>query len=102
MGGGAIEIELIILAAIYAGAGVAMVRAILLRREALAAWRRDAGGVFDHRVQRLANELEIDRAPKLPPEAKRKLFQSRRVLAVGFGALLLAIVLNVVVLRGAA
>lgn len=102
MKGGVVEIELLILALIYAGAGVAMVRAMFLRREALAAWRRDAGGVFDHRVQRLANELEIDRAPRLPLEAKRKLFESRRVMAAGFGALLLAIVLNVLVLRGAA
>lgn len=94
---GVVEIELLILALIYAGAGVAMVRAIFLRREAVAAWRRAAGGVFDHKTQHLANELEIDRA-RLPPEAARKLFESRRVLAAGFGALLLAIVLNFIVL----
>ncbi len=98
---GRVEIELVILAFVYAGAGAAMIRAILLRRQAIAAWRRAAGGVFDRSAHRFANELEIDRAPRLPAEARRKLFESRRVLAIGFGALLLALVLNFVVLRTA-
>ncbi len=93
-----IEAELIVLAAIYFAAGLAMIRAILLRREAVAAWRRAVGGEFDPRAHRFATELELDRA-RLPPEAARKLIESRRVLIAGIGALAVAFALNVFVLR---
>ncbi len=93
-----VEIELLIVALIYAGAGVAMVRAIFLRRAALKAWRAAIGGQFDKRQHRFATELDLDRA-RLPPEAARKLFESRRVLAAGAGALGVAIILNFFVLR---
>jgi hypothetical protein len=88
---------LVILALVYAGAGVAMVRAILLRHEALRAWRQ-AAGAFDRVQHKFTAELDLDRA-RLPPPARAKLMQSRRVLAAGFGALILAILLNVFVLR---
>jgi len=94
---GVIEIELIILALVYAGAGVAMVRAILLRHEALRAWREIAGP-FDRAQHTFTTELDLDRA-RLPAPARQKLLESRRVLVAGFGALLLAIALNVLVLR---
>jgi hypothetical protein len=93
-----VQIELIILAFIYAGAGVAMIRAIFLRREAVSAWRNAIGGEFDRRQHRFATELDLDRA-RLPPEAARKLFESRRVLLAGIGALGIAMLLNAFVLR---
>jgi hypothetical protein len=100
MNGGVVEIELVILAFIYAGAGVAMVRAVLLRHAALRAWRSEAG-VFDRGQHRFTTELDLDRA-RLPATAREKLMASRRVLSAGFGALLLAIVLSFFVLRSVA
>ena len=93
-----IEIELIILACVYFGAGVAMVRAILLRQAAVRAWRASIGGQFDRKQHRFATDLDLDRA-KLPPEARAKLIESRRVLLAGFGALFAAVVMNFFVLR---
>lgn len=92
------QIELAILALVYAGAGAAMIRAIFLRREAIAAWRRAIGGEFDRKQHRFATELDLDRA-KLPPEAARKLMESRRVLVAAFAALAAALALNFFVLR---
>ncbi|MGE0830143.1 MAG: hypothetical protein AB7O04_12440 [Hyphomonadaceae bacterium] len=93
-----IEMELVVLAVIYFGAGIAFVRAILLRRAAVREWRKAIGGEFDARAHRFATELELDRA-RLPPEAARKLLESRRVLVAGSIALFIALVLNFWVLR---
>lgn len=93
-----LEIELIIMALIYAGAGVAIIRAIFLRREAVQAWRAAIGGDFDRRQHRFATELELDRA-RLPPEAARKLLESRRALLAGVSALGVALLVNFFVLR---
>jgi hypothetical protein len=94
----AIGLELVVLAAIYAGAGVAFIRAFLLRREAVRAWRKAIGGSFDARQHKFATELDLDRA-RLPPEAARKLAESRRVLLAGAAALSIALLLNFWVLR---
>ncbi|MET0182218.1 MAG: hypothetical protein ABW199_04960 [Caulobacterales bacterium] len=93
-----VEIELVILALVYAGAGAAMIRAVFLRRDAVNEWRKAVGGEFDKRAHRFATELELDRA-KLPPRAALKLLQSRRVLVAGIGALAIALFLNFLVLR---
>jgi hypothetical protein len=93
-----IEAELVLLALIYAGAGAAFVRAVILRREAVAAWRAAVGGEFDARQHKFATELDLDRA-RLPPMAARKLFESRRVLVAGGVALVIALALNAFVLR---
>ena len=93
-----VEIELLILAVIYAAAGVAIIRAVMLRREALKAWREAIHGQFDQHQHRFATELDLDRA-RLPPEAARKLMESRRVLLAAFSALAVAMALNVFVLR---
>ncbi|MBL8550698.1 MAG: hypothetical protein JNJ73_12010 [Hyphomonadaceae bacterium] len=93
-----IEAELVILALIYAGAGVAFVRAVILRREAVAAWRQAAGGTFDKRQHKFITDLDLDRA-RLPPLAARKLIESRRVLVAGSAALMIALLLNFLVLR---
>jgi hypothetical protein len=91
-------VELVILAVIYAAAGVAFVRAFLLRREAVRAWRKAIGGRFDPRQHKFATELDLDRA-RLPPEAARKLAESRRVMLAGAAALGIALALNFWVLR---
>jgi hypothetical protein len=83
---------------IYAGAGVAFVRAVILRREALAAWREAVGGSFDTGQRRFITDLDLDRA-RLPPGAARKLIESRRVLVAGSLALMIALFLNFLVLR---
>jgi hypothetical protein len=90
--------ELVILALIYAVAGAAFVRAALLRREAVAAWRAALGGTFDTRQHKFATELEIDRA-RLPPAAAKKLLESRRVLVAASVALLIALAINFYVMR---
>ncbi|MBI1185923.1 MAG: hypothetical protein GC206_01035 [Alphaproteobacteria bacterium] len=92
------EIELVIVAIIYAAAGLAFVQAFLLRRAAVRAWRKSIGGAFDKRQHRFATELEIDRA-RLPPEAQRKLMDSRRVLVAASLALAVALALNLYVMR---
>ncbi|MGE0044610.1 MAG: hypothetical protein AB7J28_09080 [Hyphomonadaceae bacterium] len=93
-----VEMELVVLAVIYFGAALAFIRAYLLRREAVRAWRAAVGGNFDRGAHRFANELELDRA-RLPPEARAKLLESRRVLLAGTAALAIAMLLNFFVLR---
>lgn len=92
------EIELLIVTLIYAGAGVAFIRSYLLRRAAVRAWRQSIGGPFDKRQHKFATELEIDRA-RLPPDAAKKLTESRRVLVAGAAALGVALLLNLYVMR---
>ena len=94
----AVQAELVILAVIYAGAGVAFIRAFLLRRAAVRAWRKAIGGSFDARQHKFATELDLDRA-RLPPEAASKLAESRRAIVAGAAALGIALLLNVWVLR---
>ncbi len=77
-----ITIEFAIVAAIFIGASVAMVRAILLRHEAVIAWRKALGKNYDASQRRFATYLELDRA-RLPPEASAKLKDSRRALLAG-------------------
>jgi hypothetical protein len=77
-----IAIEYLIVAMIFIGAAAAMVRAVLLRREAVSAWRAAVGGKFDARQRRFVTDLDLDRA-RLPPAALRKLTESRRALIAG-------------------
>ncbi|NWG54550.1 MAG: hypothetical protein HXY28_12585 [Hydrogenophilaceae bacterium] len=92
------EIELVIVAIVYAAAGLAFVQAFLLRRAAVREWRRAIGGRFDKRQHKFATELEIDRA-RLPPEAQKKLLDSRRVLVAASLVLMAALALNLYVMR---
>jgi hypothetical protein len=75
-------IEFAIVGLIFVGASAAMVRAILLRHEAVAAWRRAIGASFDADQHRFATYLDLDRA-RLPPEARAKLQESQRALFAG-------------------
>jgi hypothetical protein len=75
-------IEFAIVGLIFVGASAAMVRAVLLRHEAVAAWRRAIGANFDASQRRFATYLELDRA-RLPPEAQAKLRESQRALFAG-------------------
>ena len=75
-------IEFAIVGLIFVGASAAMVRAILLRHEAVAAWRRAIGTNFDAGQRRFATYLELDKA-RLPPEAQAKLRESQRALLAG-------------------
>ena len=92
------EIELVIVAVIYAAAGLAFIQAFLLRRAAVREWRKTIGGAFDKRQHKFATELEIDRA-RLPPEAQKRLMESRRVLLAGSVVLAIALALNLYVMR---
>ncbi|HWA22850.1 MAG TPA: hypothetical protein VG735_10685 [Caulobacterales bacterium] len=75
-------IEFAIVGLIFVGASAAMVRAVLLRHEAVAAWRRAIGANFDASQHRFATYLDLDRA-RLPPEAQAKLRESHRALFAG-------------------
>jgi hypothetical protein len=77
-----ITIEFAIVGVIFIGASIAMVRAILLRYEAVAAWRKAIGANYDSAQRKFATYLELDRA-RLPPEALAKLKDSRRALLAG-------------------
>jgi hypothetical protein len=92
------EIELVIVAVVYAAAGLAFIQAWLLREAAVRAWRKAIGGQFDKRQRKFATNLEIDRA-RLPPEAQKKLIDSRRVLIAGSLVLAAALALNLYVMR---
>jgi hypothetical protein len=77
-----IAIEFAIVGVIFAGASAAMVRSVLLRHEAVAAWRKALGRNYDAAQRKFATYLELDRA-RLPPEALSKLRDSRRALLAG-------------------
>ena len=75
-------LEFAIVGLIFVGASVAMVRAVLLRHEAVAAWRKAIGTSFDASQHRFVTYLDLDRA-RLPPEAREKLRESQRALLAG-------------------
>lgn len=75
-------VEFAIVGLIFVGASAAMVQAIVLRHEAVIAWRKALGATFDANQRKFATYLELDRA-KLPPEAAAKLRDSRRALLAG-------------------
>jgi hypothetical protein len=75
-------IEFAIVGLIFIGASAAMVRSILLRYEAVAAWRKAIGANFDASQRRFVTYLDLDRA-RLPPEARAKLQESQRALFAG-------------------
>lgn len=92
------DIELLIVAVIYAAGGVAFIMSFLLRRAAVREWRKAIGGEFDKRQHKFATELEIDRA-RLPPAAQKKLTDSRRALLAGSIVLGIALLINIYVMR---
>ena len=61
---------------------LAMVQAIVLRHQAVVAWREALGATFDANQRKFATYLELDRA-RLPREAAAKLKDSRRALLAG-------------------
>lgn len=77
-----VTIEFAIVGLIFIGAAVAMVQAIVLRHQAVIAWREALGATFDASQRKFATYLELDRA-KLPPAAAAKLKDSRRALLAG-------------------
>jgi hypothetical protein len=77
-----VTLEFAIVGLIFIGASVAMVQAIILRHQAVTAWRQALGATFDAKQRKVASYLELDRA-KLPPEAAAKLKDSRRALLAG-------------------
>lgn len=85
-------LEFAIVGLIFVGASAAMVRAILLRYEAVAAWRKAIGASFDAKQRRFATYLDLDRA-RLPPEAQKKFRESQRALLAGGVVGILAAVL---------
>ena len=84
-----LTLEFVIVGLMFIGASAAMVRAILLRYEAVTAWRKSLGGVFDAKQRKFATYLDLDRA-RLPPEARKKLMQSQQALLTGAVAGLIA------------
>lgn len=72
--------------ALYVGLGVMFVRAALMRREAVALWRAQAGGGFDKAQSRFVTELELDGAD-LPAQARALLRASRKAVFAGSMAL---------------